>query len=68
MQNDENKGKLTYHEGTTKKSKMLPSIVSPTAFNAVPQLRNAVVIRHRCSQAPQAWSNGLLGPREMLPL
>ena len=68
MQNGEDKMELTYHEGTTKESKMLPGVVSPTALDAVPQLRIAIAIRHRCSQDPQAWSNGLRGPRKMLPM
>lgn len=42
---------LTYHEGTTEKSEVLPSVISSTAFDAV-LLRVAPIFGHRCLQAP----------------
>lgn len=56
---------LTYDEGTTEESKMLASVVASTAFNAVPQLRIAPVLRHGGPQAPLGLEQR---PLEVLPV
>lgn len=57
------KGLLTYDKSTTEEGKMLASVVASTAFDALPQLRIASVLRHSGPQAPpglEQRSSGVL--------
>lgn len=56
---------LTYDESTTEESKVLASVVASTAFDAVPQLRIAPVLRHGGPQAPPGLEQR---PLEVLPV